>query len=134
MSKKFKNLKKETCLISICLFFIQFFYFQFTKIVIVKWDIDMRKSITNTWASQVLSGKESTCQCRKWVFDQRVRKIPWRRKWQPTPVLLTGESHGERSPAGYSPCVGDESDTTEWPSTRTHALILTSVTSLRDTI
>ena len=30
-------------------------------------------------------------------------KIPWRRKWQPTPVFLPGESHGERSLAGYSP-------------------------------
>ena len=32
-----------------------------------------------------------------------VRKIPWRRKWQPTPVFLPGESHGQRSLAGYSP-------------------------------
>ena len=30
-------------------------------------------------------------------------KIPWRRKWQPTPVFLPGESHGQRSLAGYSP-------------------------------
>ena len=30
-------------------------------------------------------------------------KIPWRRKWQPTPVFLPGESHGVRSLAGYSP-------------------------------
>ena len=29
---------------------------------------------------------------------------PWRRKWQPTPMFLPGESHGQRSPAGYSPC------------------------------
>ena len=32
-----------------------------------------------------------------------VKKIPWRRKWQPTPVFLPGESHRQRSPAGYSP-------------------------------
>ena len=31
------------------------------------------------------------------------RKIPWRRKWQPTPVFLTGKSHGQSSQAGYSP-------------------------------
>ena len=31
------------------------------------------------------------------------KKIPWRRKWQPTPVFLPGESHGQRSLAGYSP-------------------------------
>ena len=30
-------------------------------------------------------------------------QIPWRRKWQPTPIFLPGEFHGQRSPAGYSP-------------------------------
>ena len=33
----------------------------------------------------------------------RVRKIPWRRKWQPTPVFLCGKFHGQRSLEGYSP-------------------------------
>ena len=37
----------------------------------------------------------------------------WRRKWKPTPVLLSGESHGQRSLAGYSPWGHKESDTTE---------------------
>ena len=41
-----------------------------------------------------LSGKESTCQCRRHGFHPCIRKIPWRRKWQPTPVFLPGESHG----------------------------------------
>ena len=36
-------------------------------------------------------------------FDPWVMKIPWRRAWQPTPLLLPGESHGQRSLAGYSP-------------------------------
>ena len=36
-------------------------------------------------------------------FDPWVGKIPWRRKWQPTPVFLPGESHGWRSLVGYSP-------------------------------
>ena len=40
--------------------------------------------------------------------------MPWRRKWQPTPVPLPGKSHGQRSLAGYSPCGCKESDTTEW--------------------
>ena len=39
----------------------------------------------------------------KHEFDLWVRKIPWRRAWQPTPVFLPGESHGQRSLAGYSP-------------------------------
>ena len=41
-----------------------------------------------------LSGKESTCQCKRLRFDPWVRKIPWRRKWQPTPVFLPRKSHG----------------------------------------
>jgi len=36
-------------------------------------------------------------------FNPWVRKIPWRRAWQPTPVFLPGESHGQRSLVGYSP-------------------------------
>ena len=43
----------------------------------------------------------------------QVGKIPWRRKWQPTPVFLPGKSNGQRSLAGYSPKALKESDTTE---------------------
>ena len=45
------------------------------------------------------SGKEPACQCRRCRrrrFNPWVEKIPWRRKWQPTPVSLPGESHGQR--------------------------------------
>ena len=52
------------------------------------------------------SCKESACQRRRHKrgrFNPLVGKIPWRRKWQPTPVFLLGESHGERGLAGYSP-------------------------------
>ena len=42
-------------------------------------------------------------QCRRPGFNPWIRKIPWRREWQPTPVFLAGESHGQRSLAGYSP-------------------------------
>ena len=54
------------------------------------------------------SSKEPACQCRRhkrFRFDPWVRKIPWRRAWQPTPVSLPGESHGQRSLADYSPWV-----------------------------
>ena len=37
----------------------------------------------------------------------------WRRKWQPSPVFLPGESHGQRSLVGYSPWGRTESDMTE---------------------
>ena len=53
-----------------------------------------------------LSGIEPACDAgdaRRHKFDPWVGKIPWRRKWQPTPVFLPGESHGQRSLAGYSP-------------------------------
>ena len=50
-----------------------------------------------------LSGKESACQCRRHGFDPWVWEIPWRRKWQPTPVFLPGKSHRQRSLVGYSP-------------------------------
>ena len=49
--------------------------------------------------------KESTCQCKRHRFNPWVGKIPWRRKWQPTPAFLPGKSHGQRSLVGYSPCV-----------------------------
>ena len=47
-------------------------------------------------------------------FDLWVGKMLWRRKWQPTPVLLPGKSHGQRSLVGYSPWGRKESDTNEW--------------------
>ena len=50
-----------------------------------------------------LSGKESACQCRRHGFDPWVRKIPWKTKWQTTPVFLPGRSHGQRSLVSYSP-------------------------------
>ena len=50
-----------------------------------------------------LSGKESTRQCRRRGFDPWSRKIPWRRKWQPTPVFWPENPHGQRTLAGCSP-------------------------------
>ena len=53
-----------------------------------------------------LSSKECAWQCRRhrrFGFDPWVRKIAWRRKWQPTPVFLPGKTHGQRSLVGYSP-------------------------------
>ena len=62
------------------------------------------------------SSKEPAGQrrrCKRRGCDPWVRKIPWRRAWQPTPVFLPGESHGQRSLAGYSPWGRKESDLTE---------------------
>ena len=50
------------------------------------------------------NGKETICQCRRHKrrrSDPWVRKIPWGKTWQPTPVFLPREPHGQRSLAGY---------------------------------
>jgi len=49
------------------------------------------------------NSKEHACQYRRYKFDSWVGKILWRRKWHSTPVFCPGESHGQRSLAGYSP-------------------------------
>ena len=57
-------------------------------------------------ASQVAQWERTCLQCRRhqrYGFNSWVGKIPWRRAWQHTPVFLPGESHGQRSLAGYSP-------------------------------
>ena len=72
---------------------------------------------TTIWASQVgLVVKNSPAIAggiKRQKFDPWVGKIPWRRKWKPTPVFLLGEFHGQRSLAGYSSWGHKESDTTE---------------------
>ena len=67
------------------------------------------------------SDKEPACQYRRHErhrLDPWVRKIPWRRKWQPTPVFLPEGSHGQRSLAGCSPRDHKESDKLKWLSMR----------------
>ena len=68
------------------------------------------------WASQVMQmvrnppAHTGDTRCG---FDPWIRKIPWRRAWQPTPVFLPGKSHGQRSLVHYSPRDCKELDTTE---------------------
>ena len=59
------------------------------------------------------SGTESTCKCRRCGFDPWVRKVPWRRKWQPTAVFFPGKLHRQGRLVGYSPWGCKESDTTK---------------------
>ena len=61
-----------------------------------------RRAWSLTALSWWLSSKESTCQCRRCGFNSWFGKIPWRRKWHPTPVFLPRKSHGQRSLAGFS--------------------------------
>ena len=67
-------------------------------------------------------GKESTCKCKrlkKFRFCSWDGKIPWSRKWHPTPVFLPGKFNGHRSLMGYSLWGCVESDMTEWLNTHT---------------
>ena len=74
------------------------------------------KELTQLWLPRVASGKEPTCQlrrCNRLEFNPWVRKIPWRRPQQLTPISLRGEFHGQRSLAGYSPWGCREMEMTE---------------------
>ena len=72
----------------------QFYY------LIIEWLSQNYSSFGFPWW---LSGKESACQCRRRGFDPWAGKIPWRKKWQSTPVFLPGKSHGLRNLEGCSP-------------------------------
>ena len=70
-----------------------------------------------------LSGKESACQWGRHKFDPWVRKIPWRWKWQFTPVFSPGKFRGQRSLAGYRPWARKEVDRPECHvNTNTHRI------------
>ena len=56
------------------------------------------------------------------MFHAWIGKIPWRRKWEPTPVFLPGKSHGQRSLVGFSPWGFKESDLTEQLSAHIHII------------
>ena len=56
-------------------------------------------------------------------FDSWVVKTPWRKTWQPTPVFLPGQAHGQRSLAGYSPWGPKESDRTEVTKHAAHTFL-----------
>ena len=63
--------------------------------------------VIHYWASQVAlvvkNPSANAGDVMRHGLDPWVWKIPWKRAWQPTLVLLPGESHGQRSLAGYSP-------------------------------
>ena len=71
--------------------------------------------LTNSGAS----GKKSACQCKRCTRPKRQRfnpcdgKIPWSKKWQPTPVFLPGKFQGQKSLVGYSSWGHKQLDTTQ---------------------
>ena len=74
------------------------------------------------WLLRWCNGKESVCQCRRlkrYGFDSWVRKMLWHRKWQPAPVFLPGNFHGQRILESHSPWDRKESDmTVDWADAR----------------
>ena len=63
---------------------------------------------------------------RRCRFDPWVGKISWNRKWQPTPVIMPGKSHGQRSLVGYGPWGLKESDLTEQLNKKKNMLMITA--------
>ena len=84
--------------------------------------------VKNTYGIRMwFNSKQSSCQCRrcKWGGGSipGLERLHLRKKWQPTPVLLPGKSHGQRSLVGFSPWDCKELDTTEaieHPCTQEH--------------
>ena len=115
-------------------FFFFFHYNSTYNLWVLPWNksfcaVRMPKWIFNSVHSLVTSGKESICQCRRHEihgFNSWVRKVPWSRKWQPTPVFLPGESHGQRTLVGYSPWVAkNRTRLSKWAQTQARFLSYT---------
>ena len=104
------NDRQDTLLdLELCAFFLFFFFNEYFSIF-------STPSFLFFYFPDGSSGKEPTCQSRTFRrcrFNPWVGKIPWMRKWQPTPIILSGISHGQWSLVGYSPYSWKESDTTE---------------------
>ena len=80
------------------------------------WEVELGQHLLGRF-----SGKESPCQCRRrrrHRFDLWVGTMPWNRKWQPTPLFLPGEFHGQRSLVDPRSWGHKESDMTEHTHTQ----------------
>ena len=102
-------------------FCLMSFYFLARVIIfrLVTYNIIHMKVRTALGFPDGTSGKELACQRmrhRRLEFDPWVRKIPWGRAWQPIPILLPGEFHGQRSLACYSPRVTQNWTWLKWLS------------------
>ena len=89
------SLKKQT--IFVCGFYIK----TCLCILVRKYPHSLLKLIPYMISEVDFPGGSDGKVSRRPRFDPWVRKIPWRRKWQPTPVFLPGKSHGWRSLVGY---------------------------------
>ena len=64
----------------------------------VRCPVDWASLVAQQWRIHLQGRRRKRCEFSPWMG-----KIPWRRKWQPTPVFLPGKSHGQRILVGYSP-------------------------------
>ena len=102
-----------------------------SKASLVAWTVKRLPTMRETWAMPRDNNGSLclNCWCKQYdicwisIFLQGVCNFGmgeaagnWRRKWQPTPVFLPGESHEQKSLEGYSPRGHRESDTTESPT------------------
>ena len=71
------------------------------------------------------SGQGSVLPLHGALVQSLGQQDPLEKKWQPIPVFLRGEFYGQRSLAGYSPCVCKESDMTEYAHKHTILLFIT---------
>ena len=94
-------------------YYSQFFYFSLKSWVLffASWAWGTVARYIRIWLLYL--PEESAFQCKRCGFNSWVRKIFWRRQWHPTPVLLPGKSHGQRSLVGCRPRGHQKSDTTE---------------------
>ena len=97
----------------------QLLYLNWKEILL--FPLNMRASVVAPMVKNLPAMRETWAR-----FLGQVRKIPWRRAWQPVPIILPGESHGQKSLEGYSPWGCKESDMNEWLNTHTHTHTLWS--------
>ena len=100
------DLKREVDMISQIIFLIKYKHYIKSMLCIIYTILCIIYIYNIMGLPRWLSGKESTSQYRRLKrcrFNPWVRKIPWRKKWQPTPIFLPEKSHGQGSLAGYSP-------------------------------
>ena len=83
---------------------------KYTKYIL----LNIQKKILNSLGPPWWLRRLRIClQCRRPGFNSWIGMILWRREWQPTPVFLSGQFHGQRNLVGYSPWDCKQSDTTE---------------------
>ena len=110
ISKTFFKRRQFQVVYPFLLFFVSSLLFPLTHFA---WNTNQRLFCNHKGLAQWLKWQRICLQFRRPRLDPWAGKIHWRRKWQPNPVFLPGEVHGQRRLAGYSPWGCKESAMTE---------------------